>query len=73
MSSPRLARFLRSSLSRPPTPEARVTGRPTRSRPVEPTFTRPNSDEEQFAMIWTTPAYEDLRLGFEINLYINNR
>jgi coenzyme PQQ precursor peptide PqqA len=25
------------------------------------------------AMIWSTPAYEDLRLGFEINLYINNR
>jgi coenzyme PQQ precursor peptide PqqA len=25
------------------------------------------------AMTWSTPAYEDLRLGFEINLYINNR
>ncbi|WP_100923330.1 pyrroloquinoline quinone precursor peptide PqqA [Candidatus Thiodictyon syntrophicum] len=24
-------------------------------------------------MTWSTPAYEDLRLGFEINLYINNR
>jgi coenzyme PQQ precursor peptide PqqA len=24
-------------------------------------------------MKWTTPAFEDLRLGFEINLYINNR
>ncbi|NEV64297.1 pyrroloquinoline quinone precursor peptide PqqA [Thiorhodococcus minor] len=24
-------------------------------------------------MAWTKPAYEDLRLGFEINLYINNR
>jgi coenzyme PQQ precursor peptide PqqA len=30
--------------------------------------------EEAFAtMIWSTPAFEDLRLGFEINLYINNR
>jgi len=24
-------------------------------------------------MAWITPAYEDLRLGFEINLYVNNR
>ncbi|WP_363168448.1 pyrroloquinoline quinone precursor peptide PqqA [uncultured Lamprocystis sp.] len=24
-------------------------------------------------MTWSTPAFEDLRLGFEINLYINNR
>jgi coenzyme PQQ precursor peptide PqqA len=24
-------------------------------------------------MKWTTPSFEDLRLGFEINLYINNR
>jgi coenzyme PQQ precursor peptide PqqA len=30
--------------------------------------------EEAFAtMTWSTPAFEDLRLGFEINLYINNR
>ncbi len=24
-------------------------------------------------MTWTTPTFEDLRLGFEINLYVNNR
>ncbi|MBV2123185.1 MAG: pyrroloquinoline quinone precursor peptide PqqA [Candidatus Thiodiazotropha taylori] len=24
-------------------------------------------------MKWSTPSYEDLRFGFEINLYINNR
>ncbi|MCB1786314.1 MAG: pyrroloquinoline quinone precursor peptide PqqA [Gammaproteobacteria bacterium] len=24
-------------------------------------------------MQWSTPTFEDLRLGFEINLYINNR
>ncbi|MES9852364.1 MAG: pyrroloquinoline quinone precursor peptide PqqA [Candidatus Thiodiazotropha sp. L084R] len=24
-------------------------------------------------MKWSTPTYEDLRFGFEINLYINNR
>ncbi|MBT2971790.1 MAG: pyrroloquinoline quinone precursor peptide PqqA [gamma proteobacterium symbiont of Ctena orbiculata] len=24
-------------------------------------------------MKWSTPSYEDLRYGFEINLYINNR
>jgi coenzyme PQQ precursor peptide PqqA len=30
--------------------------------------------EEAFpTMTWSTPAFEDLRLGFEINLYINNR
>jgi len=23
--------------------------------------------------MWTKPTYEDLRLGFEINLYINRR
>ncbi len=28
---------------------------------------------EEFPMTWTTPAFEDLRLGFEINLYVNNR
>ncbi|MEW7999539.1 MAG: pyrroloquinoline quinone precursor peptide PqqA [Candidatus Thiodiazotropha endolucinida] len=24
-------------------------------------------------MNWSTPSYQDLRFGFEINLYINNR
>jgi len=28
---------------------------------------------EACLMAWITPAYEDLRLGFEINLYVNNR
>lgn len=28
---------------------------------------------EEIPMTWTTPAFEDLRLGFEINLYVNNR
>lgn len=41
---------------------------PTRNGPVN------EKPEEAFAtMIWSTPAFEDLRLGFEINLYINNR
>jgi coenzyme PQQ precursor peptide PqqA len=30
-------------------------------------------EEARAAMTWSTPAFEDLRLGFEINLYINNR
>jgi coenzyme PQQ precursor peptide PqqA len=40
----------------------------TRKGPVN------DKPEEAFAtMTWSTPAFEDLRLGFEINLYINNR
>lgn len=40
----------------------------TRNGPVN------DKPEEAFAtMTWSTPAFEDLRLGFEINLYINNR
>jgi coenzyme PQQ precursor peptide PqqA len=35
--------------------------------------THPYSSRRGHQMTWTTPAYEDLRLGFEINLYINNR
>jgi len=31
------------------------------------------SEEATANMTWSTPAFEDLRLGFEINLYINNR
>jgi len=37
-------------------------------------FSQPTTFQEASAdMTWSTPAYEDLRLGFEINLYINNR
>jgi len=28
---------------------------------------------ERNFMKWSTPSYQDLRFGFEINLYINNR
>jgi len=28
---------------------------------------------EDITVKWSTPSYQDLRLGFEINLYINNR
>ncbi|TDJ65635.1 MAG: pyrroloquinoline quinone precursor peptide PqqA [Proteobacteria bacterium] len=24
-------------------------------------------------MIWTTPTYNDIRFGFEVTMYINNR
>lgn len=37
-----------------------------------PHFTT-QTELETFLMAWITPAYEDLRLGFEINLYVNNR
>ncbi|AUB85596.1 coenzyme PQQ precursor peptide PqqA (plasmid) [Candidatus Thiodictyon syntrophicum] len=37
-------------------------------------YSQPTTFQEASAdMTWSTPAYEDLRLGFEINLYINNR
>jgi coenzyme PQQ precursor peptide PqqA len=28
---------------------------------------------KELAMQWTTPAYTDLRLGFEITMYVANR
>lgn len=31
-----------------------------------------NDNNEEPAM-WTKPAFNDLRLGFEVTLYINNR
>jgi coenzyme PQQ precursor peptide PqqA len=31
-----------------------------------------NTDEEQ-TMAWETPAYSDVRFGFEVTMYINNR
>ncbi|MES9813668.1 MAG: pyrroloquinoline quinone precursor peptide PqqA [Candidatus Thiodiazotropha sp.] len=34
--------------------------------------TSENQQERTF-MNWSTPSYQDLRFGFEINLYINNR
>ncbi|MCB1859296.1 MAG: pyrroloquinoline quinone precursor peptide PqqA [Gammaproteobacteria bacterium] len=30
-------------------------------------------ERRDIAMKWSTPAFEDMRFGFEINLYINNR
>jgi coenzyme PQQ precursor peptide PqqA len=32
-----------------------------------------NSVIKETAMQWTTPAYTDLRFGFEITMYIANR
>ncbi|MEW8142535.1 MAG: pyrroloquinoline quinone precursor peptide PqqA [Candidatus Thiodiazotropha endolucinida] len=31
------------------------------------------NQQERYFMNWSTPSYQDLRFGFEINLYINNR
>ncbi|MBT3016006.1 MAG: pyrroloquinoline quinone precursor peptide PqqA [Candidatus Thiodiazotropha sp. (ex Clathrolucina costata)] len=31
------------------------------------------NQQERYLMNWSTPSYQDLRFGFEINLYINNR
>lgn len=31
------------------------------------------SRREEETMTWTTPAYTELRLGFEITMYIANR
>ncbi|WP_440995873.1 pyrroloquinoline quinone precursor peptide PqqA [Arhodomonas sp. SL1] len=31
------------------------------------------SPEEEIDMRWSKPAYQELRLGFEINLYITAR
>jgi coenzyme PQQ precursor peptide PqqA len=50
--------------------------RPDWTRQDQPDYSNEiyrNTDGGNTAMTWTTPAYEDLRLGFEINLYINNR
>ncbi|ESJ21536.1 coenzyme PQQ biosynthesis protein A [Cupriavidus sp. HPC(L)] len=33
----------------------------------------PSNHIEGDLMNWTTPAYTDLRLGFEITMYIANR
>ncbi len=32
-----------------------------------------NDIQEEYFMQWTTPAYTDLRFGFEITMYIANR
>ncbi len=31
------------------------------------------SDLEEATMIWETPAYVDIRLGFEVTMYVYNR
>lgn len=36
-------------------------------------FENPYRFVEDTIVKWSTPSYQDLRLGFEINLYINNR
>lgn len=32
-----------------------------------------NNDNNEDATMWTKPAYNDLRIGFEVTMYINNR
>lgn len=39
---------------------------------MKPFFTNTREYGET-TMKWSTPSYQDLRYGFEINLYINNR
>lgn len=34
---------------------------------------RTNSINQEIAMQWTTPAFTDLRFGFEVTMYIANR
>jgi coenzyme PQQ precursor peptide PqqA len=38
-----------------------------------PTYFIPTTERGENIMKWSTPSYQDLRYGFEINLYINNR
>jgi coenzyme PQQ precursor peptide PqqA len=33
----------------------------------------PHSVSKESVMQWTTPAYTDLRFGFEVTMYIANR
>ena len=44
------------------------------AEPAREIFSDPLKRQRRLhTMTWSTPAYQDLRLGFEINLYINNR
>lgn len=69
----RLARPLLPICRYPPAPGSRLwsVDAPLGSAADD---SQPTTFQEASAdMTWSTPAYEDLRLGFEINLYINNR
>jgi coenzyme PQQ precursor peptide PqqA len=39
----------------------------------EPRFLNPISFFKEIAMTWSTPAYTDLRLGFEVTMYAQTR
>jgi coenzyme PQQ precursor peptide PqqA len=41
--------------------------------PVTAVFTYHDSLSRSFTMIWQTPQAVDVRLGFEITMYISNR
>jgi coenzyme PQQ precursor peptide PqqA len=49
------------------------THRRQKDQEAETVFGRRPPTTRKSTMKWTTPSFEDLRLGFEINLYINNR
>jgi coenzyme PQQ precursor peptide PqqA len=38
-----------------------------------PIDTNPDNQPEDSPMIWQTPAFEDIRFGFEVTMYICNR
>lgn len=38
-----------------------------------PEQTGTNNDNNEDTTMWTKPAYNDLRIGFEVTMYINNR
>ena len=48
-----------------------TTGVPSSHRPVRGRIQLSNPEEH--TMIWETPAYVDIRLGFEVTMYVYNR
>lgn len=69
----RLARALLPFLSAECSQVATLAGRPNCRLSVEKKSINTLFEEATPIMTWSTPTFEDLRLGFEINLYINNR
>jgi coenzyme PQQ precursor peptide PqqA len=53
--------------------DAGGAGSRVRRRALPSLESTPHETEERSMKTWSKPAFEDLRLGFEINLYINNR
>jgi pyrroloquinoline quinone biosynthesis protein A len=33
----------------------------------------PQQSSQEVSIMWTKPAYEDLRIGFEVTMYFANR